>query len=101
MPLGGIIGCLVAGEVLKRLGRRTVFYICDIVAIIISGFFMIKSFYMAMIMRFLMGIMSGINQTLTPLYLREISPVSISGVIVNIDKNKIDIKILIKFIGNI
>lgn len=83
MPLGGTVGCILAGEMLKRQGRRTIFYISDISAILISCLFLINSFYIAIFMRFCMGIIVGINSTVVPLYLREISPVSISGVIVN------------------
>lgn len=43
---------------------------------------MIKSFYVAVGLRFIMGLIIGLNSTLVPVYLREISPVIMSGFIV-------------------
>lgn len=44
--------------------------------------FIYKNFYLAVILRFIMGLIVGLNSTVVPLYLREISPVSITGVVV-------------------
>lgn len=41
MNLGGFFGCLVAGDLIRRFSRRTLFYACDIAAIIVSCIFLI------------------------------------------------------------
>jgi len=79
VPLGAAFGCIVAGIILKSMGRRTIFIISDIIGIGGCLLFLIANFWVATVARFIMGFLVGINSTVVPLYIREISPVSISG----------------------
>ena len=81
MPLGAMIGCLVSTYVFnhKNLGRIKTFYLLDFLSIIILCLQLIDNLVLIIIMRFLIGIVIGINTTLIPTYISEISPKELSG----------------------
>lgn len=79
MPLGGTFGCIIAGILMKNRGRRSLMILSDIIGIIIGFLFIIPNFYIGVISRFIMGLIVGSNSTIGPLYVREISPVSLSA----------------------
>ncbi|KRX00752.1 Major facilitator superfamily domain, general substrate transporter [Pseudocohnilembus persalinus] len=79
MPLGGTFGCIIAGILMKNRGRRSLMIFSDIIGIIIGFLFIIPNFYIGVISRFIMGLIVGSNSTIGPLYVREISPVSLSA----------------------
>lgn len=72
-PFGAIFGAFFTGDkLLNSFGRRTNLFIADIIGIIGSVLFgSSQSVYtVSLIGRFIMGISSGINSVLVPIYVR-------------------------------
>ncbi|XP_076452009.1 solute carrier family 2, facilitated glucose transporter member 3-like [Babylonia areolata] len=80
---GGMIGGLSAGFWANRYGRRGALLWNNIVAVVASGLMgfskMSKSYEMLIVGRVISGINAGVNSGVAPLYLSEISPVSLRG----------------------
>jgi sugar porter (SP) family MFS transporter len=80
LALGCMVGCLVAGTLADRLGRRPGLMMA-------AGIFALSSLGMALapglsifsLMRFIAGIGVGMASMLSPMYIAEISPSSIRG----------------------
>ncbi|KRX03282.1 Major facilitator superfamily domain, general substrate transporter [Pseudocohnilembus persalinus] len=98
VPLGAVLGCLIVGYMLDSFGRRMTFIIIDIIAIGISFIFLISNFWVSVVCRFIQGILVGVNSTVVPLYLREVSPVSISGSIGVLNQGSLNTGILVGYI---
>lgn len=81
--IGGMIGSFVAGFVAERLGRKkSMLYnnILVLIAVILMASAKIaQSYEILVIGRFFVGLNSGINTGLAPLYLVEIAPISLRG----------------------
>ena len=82
-PTAALFGALIAAPIAK-IGRRKAMIIADIIGII--GLLVclysiyIKSLYTLFIGRVICGLIVGCNSALTPLYIKEISPVTMSGI---------------------
>ena len=80
MPFGAAIGCFLTPSILIKLSRRKCFIYSDIVGIIMCLISMIHSNkYLQLICRVFNGMVVGVNSVLVPMYVKEISPVSVSG----------------------
>lgn len=101
LALGCIIGCLSAGKIADRWGRRPGLMIA-------AGLFFISSLAMAfsdsrdffIFSRFVAGIGVGMASMLSPLYIAEIAPASARGRMVAINQLTIVLGILITNIVN-
>merc|ERR1719414_1559671 len=76
--VGGIIGGSVVGAVASRLGRKGGLLLNNIL-MVIAGVFLFAAKYagsweMLIVGRLLIGVNSGLNAGLAPMYLTEISP---------------------------
>uniref|UniRef100_F6TVX8 Solute carrier family 2, facilitated glucose transporter member 1-like n=1 Tax=Ciona intestinalis TaxID=7719 RepID=F6TVX8_CIOIN len=82
--VGGMIGSLCAGVAAERYGLKKSMLYNNITAILgaaLMGFSELAgSFEMLIIGRFIIGINSGINMGIAPMYLTEIAPVKYRGV---------------------
>lgn len=78
--VGGMLGALPAGALADFIGRKWTMLLNNIIAIVGIG---LESFavhpYMLISGRFVIGINSGINTVLAPLYISEVSPVKYRG----------------------
>jgi len=101
LALGAIIGCLIAGWVSDKFGRKP--------GLLVSAFiFAISSFGMALspsrdlfiFARFCAGISVGMASMLSPMYIAEISPAHLRGRMVAINQLTIVIGILITNLVN-
>ena len=101
LALGCVVGCLIAGRVADRQGRRP--------GLLMAAFmFFISSLAMAaatdkvffVTCRFLAGVGVGMASTLSPLYIAEISPPASRGRMVAINQLTIVIGILVTNIVN-
>lgn len=101
LALGCIAGCLVAGRLADRYGRRPGLMLA-------AGIFAASSLGMAfaptlgvfVVMRFLAGIGVGMASMLSPLYIAEISPAGVRGRNVAINQLTIVLGILVTNVVN-
>ncbi|ODM95264.1 Glucose transporter type 1 [Orchesella cincta] len=94
-----IIGAMMTGIVADRLGRKVGLLwnnITILIGVILIGFAKPCGYYeMLIVGRFFVGINSGLNAGLTPMYLAEISPSHLRGAIGTVYQLVVTISILI------
>ncbi|XP_065223256.1 solute carrier family 2, facilitated glucose transporter member 1-like isoform X2 [Planococcus citri] len=82
---GGMIGGLMAGAVAETLGRKWAIILNNILVFIAALLMGLSrkfgSYYMLIIGRLFIGVNSGLNAGLIPMYLSEISPTNLRGMI--------------------
>ncbi|MCU7550073.1 sugar porter family MFS transporter [Chitinophagaceae bacterium LB-8] len=101
LALGCIAGCLIAGTLADRYGRRPgLMLAAAIFALSSLGMAFSTSLSMFVITRFAAGIGVGMASMLSPMYIAEISPASIRGRNVAINQLTIVIGILITNLVN-
>lgn len=80
LALGCIAGCLLAGNLADRYGRKPGLMIAALIFTVSSiGMALSHSLSIFLIMRFMAGIGVGMASMLSPMYIAEISPASIRG----------------------
>lgn len=97
--VGGMIGGSMVGMIADRFGRKGGLMLNNILVlltVLLEGFTKIaKSYEMLIIGRLLIGINSGLNAGLAPMYLSEISPINLRGAVGTVYQLVITISILI------
>jgi MFS transporter, SP family, xylose:H+ symportor len=101
LALGCIVGCLIAGTLAEKFGRRPGLMTAAIVFALSSiGMALSGSLTVFIAMRFAAGIGVGMASMLSPMYIAEISPASVRGRNVAINQLTIVIGILITNLVN-
>lgn len=101
LALGCIIGCLIAGKLADRYGRRPgLMLAAAIFAVSSLGMAIAGNLNVFVLMRFAAGIGVGMASMLSPMYIAEVSPASIRGRNVAINQLTIVIGILITNVVN-
>lgn len=78
--IGALVGVLVTGGLADKLGRRTVMYITDILAIICAVMLFIIHLPTLICSRFLAGVVAGLYNAIGAVILAELMPNSVCGV---------------------
>ena len=101
LALGCMAGCIVAGRLADRYGRRPALMVAaGIFAVSSIGMALSGSLSLFMVARFVAGIGVGMASMLSPLYIAEVSPAEIRGRNVAINQLTIVIGILITNLVN-
>ena len=101
LALGAIIGCLIAGGVAEKYGRRYgLLTAASIFAISSLGMATANSLTIFIFARFVAGIGVGMASMLSPLYIAEVTPSHIRGRMVAINQLTIVIGILVTNLVN-
>ena len=77
IPIGASIGVILIPKLLQYFSRKNSLILCDIIGIIGSAVAIFANIYSFVIHRFIIGLITGANSLLVPLYIREISPIII------------------------
>jgi SP family xylose:H+ symportor-like MFS transporter len=101
LALGCIVGCLIAGNIADRYGRKPGLMIAAFIFAISSlGIAFCSSLTMFVVMRFAAGIGVGMASLLCPMYIAEISPANVRGRNVAINQLTVVIGILVTNLVN-
>lgn len=101
LAIGCVLGCLIAGTIAERYGRRPGLLVAALVFTVSSlGMGLAGSHMVFILMRFAAGIGVGMASMLSPLYIAEISPASVRGRNVAINQLTIVTGILITNLVN-
>ncbi|WP_214226293.1 sugar porter family MFS transporter [Pedobacter sp. B4-66] len=101
LALGCIVGCLFAGSIADRYGRKPGLMIAALIFALSSiGIAFASSLTLFVVMRFIAGIGVGMASMLCPMYIAEISPANVRGRNVAINQLTVVIGILITNLVN-
>jgi len=101
LALGCIVGCLIAGKMADKYGRRPGLMLAAVIFAVSSvGIALANDLVFFVIMRFAAGIGVGMASMLCPMYIAEISPASVRGRNVAINQLTVVIGILVTNLVN-
>lgn len=96
LALGCIVGCLLAGQLAERFGRRPGLMLSALIFAVSSiGMALAPNLTIFVLMRFMAGIGVGMASMLSPMYIAEISPAAMRGRNVAINQLTIVVGILV------
>ncbi|XP_036901210.1 solute carrier family 2, facilitated glucose transporter member 5 isoform X2 [Sturnira hondurensis] len=82
-PFGGLIGSLMVGPLVNKLGRKGTLLLNNVFSIVPAVLMgcseVAKSFEMIIVSRLLVGICAGLSSNVVPMYLGELAPKNLRG----------------------
>lgn len=100
--LGAILGALFCGKVTDRLGRRKVILASAVIfaiGAVWSG--MAADVWNLMLARLFLGVAIGVSSFAVPLYIAEISPAKVRGMLVSMFQLMITIGVLVSYLSDL
>jgi len=79
LDAGAIVGALIGGQLVAKLGRRKTMLFSDVVGVLGSSLTLVASLPCMIVGRVISGIVGGINTVSVAMYLVEMSPVAMAG----------------------
>lgn len=76
---GAGLGALIGGNMASVFGRKTTMIITDVTTILSVIPTLYKNLYTILIGRLILGVCVGINSSVVPLYIREVTPLKLTG----------------------
>lgn len=98
MPLGAIMGAYIGGVMASKIGRTKTFLLADLIGTIGCIIWIFAGNAPLFMGRLVSGVATGINSAIVPLYINEISPIKISGVMGSMTNLTMNVGILISFL---
>jgi MFS transporter, SP family, major inositol transporter len=95
IPIGALLGCVSAGPISNSILVRKTLIIADLLAVVGVGITMVNTYLTFSIGRLISGYAVGLNSTLVPIYLSEISPKEIAGLLTSYTQIGVNAGILI------
>jgi MFS transporter, SP family, galactose:H+ symporter len=84
VPLGALLGAIVAGKLTERLGRRVVLMLAAaLFAVAALAASIVGSIWMLMLARLMLGLAIGVAAVVAPLFIAEAAPLRIRGALVS------------------
>ena len=100
LPIGAIIGTILAGNFFGKLGRKWSLILADILGVVgcVICLFLGSSGTTQIFGRLLTGIATGINSQIIPIYINELTPIEVSGAMGTFFQSFINVGILISYV---
>ncbi len=99
VALGAMTGALVAGPLSDALGRKKIVLSSSLIFILSAlGLSLAPSVYWIIVGRFIVGFAIGVSSTTAPLYIAELSPRSMRGMLVTMNQLSITVGILASYL---
>jgi len=98
VPAGAAIGAFTAGNMAMRLGRRKAMMMTDLFSVFAIILTLIYNPYFLLVGRLFSGLCVGMNSSLAPLYLTEMSPLGFKGFIGTFTQVAVSVGILIAYL---
>ena len=99
-PVGAIVGVLISGQWLGKVGRKWSLIIADVIGVIgcVLCLFLASSGSTQIVGRLLSGVSMGINSQIIPIYINELTPIEVSGTMGTFFQSFINVGILVSYI---
>jgi SP family arabinose:H+ symporter-like MFS transporter len=96
-----VVGSVLTGPLTDRFGRKRMLLLAGIlftISAILSG--LRQHYWQLIVARFLGGLGVGIASVLSPIYIAELAPACVRGILVSVNQLAIVVGILLTYISN-
>ncbi len=79
IPVGAGVGAILSFVFLKKVSPKTAFLVANVISILAISVIQIKTLYTLLAGRIIQGICVGLYSAITPVYINQMLPASLSG----------------------